>query len=199
MKIPIAIVQKLNVRLIVYLDDILLMASTVEEILMARDTLIFLFQNLGFLIKVKKSQFHPVQHLEFLGGQCKFDKDGIDFAIRKSEQNNLPMQGHSESRSSIDPPTDKTSREINIDYSGSSSSSSSLQTHSERPNKKSPYKQVVPNLCCSVNESEGGAKLVDGELESLQWQITPLNPSESDNKFRCFKDRLGSSMSRNVN
>ena len=67
MKIPIAIVQKLNVRLIVYLDDILLMASTVEEILMARDTLIFLFQNLGFLINVKKSQFYPVQHLEFLG------------------------------------------------------------------------------------------------------------------------------------
>ena len=58
-KIPIAIMRKLNVRLIVYLDDILLMASTVEEILMARDTLIFLFQNLGFLIKVKKSQFHP--------------------------------------------------------------------------------------------------------------------------------------------
>ena len=149
----------------------------------------------GFLNQGEKVSISPSATFRIPRGQCKFDKDGIDFAIRKSEQNNLPMQGHSESRSSIDPPTDETSREMNIDCSGSSSSSSSLQTHSERPNKKSPHEQVVPNLCCSVNESEEGAKLVDGELESLQWQITPLNPSESDNKFGCFKDRSGSSMS----
>lgn len=34
---------------------------------MARDTLIFLLQNLGFLINEKKSQFQPVQQIEFLG------------------------------------------------------------------------------------------------------------------------------------
>lgn len=39
----------------IYFDDIPLMAKTLEEILMSRDALIFLLQNLGFVINIKNS------------------------------------------------------------------------------------------------------------------------------------------------
>ena len=39
----------------IYFDDIPLMAKTLEEILMSRDALIFLLQNLGFVINTKNS------------------------------------------------------------------------------------------------------------------------------------------------
>ena len=47
----------------------LLISQTVDEILMARDTLIFLFQHLGFVINIKKSILQPVQEIELLGLQ----------------------------------------------------------------------------------------------------------------------------------
>ena len=46
----ISFLKKLNVRIIIYLDDMLLMASSLKGLLMARDTLIFIPQHLGFLI-----------------------------------------------------------------------------------------------------------------------------------------------------
>ena len=67
LKIPIAILRRLNVRLIIFLDDILIFAQSRKELDQARDTLIFLLQNLGFLINLRKSEFQPTQHIQFLG------------------------------------------------------------------------------------------------------------------------------------
>ena len=46
-----------------------MISQTVDEILMARDTLIFLFQHLGIVINIKKSILQPVQEIELLGLQ----------------------------------------------------------------------------------------------------------------------------------
>ena len=42
------------------------MSQTIEDLEMARDTLIFLFQQLGFVINLKKSVLTPTQLIEFL-------------------------------------------------------------------------------------------------------------------------------------
>ena len=63
----LSLLRKLYVRLIIFLDDILLMASSKEELTLVRDTLIYLLQNLGFLINRKKSVLEPCQNIQFLG------------------------------------------------------------------------------------------------------------------------------------
>ena len=45
----------------------LVMAQMLKEISQAKETLIFLLQNLGFVINFKKSQLTPVNEIEFLG------------------------------------------------------------------------------------------------------------------------------------
>ena len=62
LKVPIALLRRLNIRLVIYLDDIFLMGRT-EEILMSRDTLIFLLQHLGFGINLKKSVLKSSQQV----------------------------------------------------------------------------------------------------------------------------------------
>ena len=52
--------------MIIYLHDMLICHS-LEEIFMSRDTVIFLLQDLGFIINWKKSVLTPVQEIEFLG------------------------------------------------------------------------------------------------------------------------------------
>ena len=64
LKVPISLIRKLNARLLIFLDEILLMAW-VEELKLARDTLICLLPNLGFLINIKKSVLQLCQTIQF--------------------------------------------------------------------------------------------------------------------------------------
>ena len=74
--------RKLNVRLTIFLDDILLMAASVEELTLTRGTLIYLLHNLGFLINIKKSVLQSYQTMQFLGIEIK----SIDMAITLPQQ-----------------------------------------------------------------------------------------------------------------
>ena len=59
LKIPVALLRRLNVRLIIYLDDCLLLGATVQETLMARDNLIYVLQHLGFTVNFQISVLDP--------------------------------------------------------------------------------------------------------------------------------------------
>ena len=67
MKVPISLLRRLGIRLVIYLDDLLIMASSKESLETARDTVMFLFYHLGLTINLKKSVLIPSQTVEFLG------------------------------------------------------------------------------------------------------------------------------------
>ena len=62
-KVPVSILHKLYIRILVYLDDFLIPRKTFEETILSRDTVIYVLQNLGFVIKFKKSVLHPTQKI----------------------------------------------------------------------------------------------------------------------------------------
>ena len=68
--------------MIIYLNDMLIMATSLEEILMSRDTVIFLLQHLGFLINLQKSKLEPNTKLEFLVVEI----NSVDVATYLSEE-----------------------------------------------------------------------------------------------------------------
>ena len=65
LKAPMTILRRANIKIIIYLDNMLLIDHSLEEIVMSRDTVIFLLQHLGFVINWKKSVLAPVQETEF--------------------------------------------------------------------------------------------------------------------------------------
>ena len=67
LKVPISLLHRLNIRILIYLDDMLLMSQSIERLVIVRDTVIFLLQHLGFVINLKKSVMEPVQTIEYLG------------------------------------------------------------------------------------------------------------------------------------
>ena len=67
LKIPMPVLRRINIRIVIYLDDILIMGQTMDESLMSRDTAIFLLQHLGFVLNLEKSILNPLQEIEFLG------------------------------------------------------------------------------------------------------------------------------------
>ena len=82
-KNPIAILRRINIRMIIYLDDMPLMDHSIEEIKMCRDTVIFLLLHLGFVINWKKSVLTPVQEIEFLG--LKINSVNLEISLTELE------------------------------------------------------------------------------------------------------------------
>ena len=69
-----------------FLDDILLMAASVEELTLAPDTFIYLLQNLGFLINIKKSVLQPWQTIQFLGMEINSIDTTVTLPQEKKDQ-----------------------------------------------------------------------------------------------------------------
>ena len=91
LEVPIALLRQVNIRLVIYLDDILLMGRTLEEILMGRDTLIFLLQHLGFVMNLK-SVLKPAPQIEFLGLKRDFDTMALALTEEKIKKVILECQ-----------------------------------------------------------------------------------------------------------
>ena len=82
LKVPISLARRLGIMLVIYLDDMLIRAGSMSEALEARDTLIFLLENLGFTINWEKSILQPTHRLEFLG----MEVDTLEMTITLPEK-----------------------------------------------------------------------------------------------------------------
>ena len=67
MKPVVSLLRRTGIRLIIYLDDILLMNASETGLQQDMHTAQYLLENLGFVINLEKSCFQPTQQLEFLG------------------------------------------------------------------------------------------------------------------------------------
>ena len=63
LKISISALKRLMIRVIIYLDDLLILGKSVSELFMTRDSAIFLLQDLGFAINLEKCVLDPVQEI----------------------------------------------------------------------------------------------------------------------------------------
>ena len=65
---PVAIfLRSMGVRMVVYIDDILLMAESAEQVTLHLEALLYLLTGLGFIINAPKLVTSPTQQIEFLG------------------------------------------------------------------------------------------------------------------------------------
>ena len=62
-----ALLREAGVRMIVYIDDILILAETKEKVQEQAEALVYLLECLGFIINQKKSVLTPAQTMDFLG------------------------------------------------------------------------------------------------------------------------------------
>lgn len=63
----VGFLRRLGIRLIIFLDDMLIMARDRQTVMKHRDTVLYCLQAVGLVINQAKSQLIPVQVIEFLG------------------------------------------------------------------------------------------------------------------------------------
>ena len=67
MKPVVAILRSIGVRLLIYLDDIILFNQCPNQLLVDMNSLVFLLRNLGLVVNDNKSIMTPVTQIEYLG------------------------------------------------------------------------------------------------------------------------------------
>lgn len=89
-KVPISLLQKLCIRIVIYLEDAILMATSQEELLIAWDKLIFLLLNLGFLINTQKLILDRPSTLEFVA--VLLDSQNITLSLAQEKVGKIKTQ-----------------------------------------------------------------------------------------------------------
>ena len=87
-KVPISVLRRLNILIIVSLDDMLLIGHTIEEKLIARDTVVSCLQQLGFVLNLQKSVLTTTQRIQFLGAAV----DSLIMTLSRSENKASKVQ-----------------------------------------------------------------------------------------------------------
>ena len=67
LKPAIEMLRSLSIRLVIYMDDMLLMADSKQKLTEHVQCTVFLLENLGFIMNSKKSILQPMKEIEFLG------------------------------------------------------------------------------------------------------------------------------------
>jgi hypothetical protein len=87
MKPIIAHLRKLGIRLLIYLDDLLILGSSPNGVLQHLRSVVNLLLSLGFLINWEKSVVIPSQSIEFLG--LEIDSRMLSFSLPKCKVDNI--------------------------------------------------------------------------------------------------------------
>ena len=156
-----ALMRRLNIRLVIFVDDILLMGRRLEEILMSRDTLIFLLQHLGFVLNLKKiSSENRYPHHDFgtNGG-----KDGkVNFKMSESP---FSHSNHCFGIKKID-------SSDGLNCPGSSASSSTAKVFATTTNTITKPGLFIPDRDSIKQFVKTGTSLVSGKFKIKQLKIT---------------------------
>ena len=83
MKPLMALLRAWGVRIIIYIDDMLVLAESRELAAQQLETLLFLLEALGFIVNTEKSHLYPIQKLEFLG--LLVDSQSLQLALPREK------------------------------------------------------------------------------------------------------------------
>ena len=170
LKIPIAILRRINIRMIIYLDDMLLMGHSTEEISTYCNTVMFLLQHLGFVDNWKKSILTPVQEIEYVG--LKINSVSLDISHRRENtEGKNKMSKFTDRTRNIDFRISTSDWFVGINNPSSTASKITMSVSSAAANiifKRKPF-------ILARNSSELPIKnritMVDKKPRSLQWLI----------------------------
>ena len=87
LKVPITVLRKMNISIVIYINDMLIIADSQQEMEQARDPPLFLLQHIGFVINWEKSFLEPTKQIDFLGVQI--DSTNMTFSIPEPKLNKI--------------------------------------------------------------------------------------------------------------
>jgi hypothetical protein len=196
LKPVMAILRKIGMKVIVYLDDMLLMHQDPIILQKQLTTAIWLLQRLGFLINWEKSQIHPQQNMD--PGVCPRLGQNASLSTRsESAQHSRGVQLSFTSEVSIGETVVSVDRQARGSCESSVTGTTALQTAANAKIKGFVDESSELRVGSFLDKRmQSGASLVESgasELERTKFHQAMSGPS-APHDDGCVKIRLGSNM-----
>ncbi len=156
--------------------------------------LVFLLENLGFVINYPKSHLEPTQEIEFLGFVVNSQTMELKLPREKLKNNQVRGQEADESATTFRPRVLSPSRQDERGHTGNTNGPLVQQTLTVVPEENA---QRLPGLRVHIlphPTGRGGAPLVGGTLYQLKWAEPHSSQRDNDDRDRCVDSRMGCDM-----
>ena len=155
--------------------------------------LIYLLENLGFIVLPGETVAVPTQDIEFLGMIiCRFANDGVASARAENKHSQVRCCEHQRLLSITHiwqgiPHT----QEAKCSVPGSSTRPSVLHSYTKRFSKSSgEWQSVLQRSLPSVTGSQGTVNLVDTPVNKLEWEKFGSQATRNSDRVRCLTKRV---------
>ena len=191
---PIAALgRELGIRLVVYIDDILLMAETREKARDHASGLIYLFQCLGFTINSEKTILEPSLRLKFLGFMVDTINMELSLPTQKIEKIRVESRQQLEAEHVTCRALSRLIGKMNATNQVIPPAPLFLPEPTNRPaispQEREPGIRKNPS---NLSRQQGGTNLVGHSDDKMEWQDGANNRTRPDHRIRCLNPRLGS-------
>ena len=177
----------------------LLMSQTAEGLNMARDSLIFLLQQLGFIINLKKSVLLATQKLEFL----ELEIDSVNMTLTLSmEKVKSFTQKCRNLKKNFQPTLWEITSIDRLTLLNSISCDASIFINKISATTASEiYKKTISLPLNSSPEPKfnSGTSMVGKQPRNIKWEVNFVAYKQNYNPRRCFSEGLGDILSENIN
>ena len=174
------------------------MAASVEELTLARDTLIYLLQNLGFLINIKKSVLQPCQTIQFLG--MEINSIDMNVTLPQEKKDQIVKQCQDLLRKSSVSLQELTQLIGRLASTAIAVLPAPLQYRAMQRQQILEL-SVAGNYSSEIKLSDEvkTTAMVGTESSLKQWEVSYILPSPITNNLRCIFRRLGCILPRTQN
>ena len=195
LKPVMTLLRSWGVRIIVYIDDMLILADTPEQASQHLQTLLWILQALGVHCQSRQVCIHASPRDKVPGSGSQLSINGALSPRGEAETDQgrgykapLPITGVSQSSISV-------YREAKRGRSGSSPSSPVLPTSAGQPEKRPRLWQPWLRECDnSIPASSGGTELVATTPLDMEWQVPTQGQRADTDLLRCHPLGMGSNV-----
>ena len=192
-RIPTPLLGKLYVRLIVFLDGILLVASSKKKLTLARETLIYLFSESRFSEKSRNISTRILSRYTTFGCGNQLNRNDTNTSTREKRENFTTVPGSTGEVVSLYKGTRLINWSSSINSNCSSASTSAVSSHLATTNfrigKNSILQLKKKNFFCWSKDTTG---LMDGKSSFNQENVNNFWIYSANNGFWCFSKKMGS-------
>ena len=196
LKPVVAFLRSLGIRLIIYIDDILVIGKSPDEVRDHVEALIALLEGLGFIVNMEKSVTTPSQQIEFLGLQVDtitmcLSLPGHKIKAIRGEASQLLRPGSLRQCSQVG----TIYREAECNIPSSISSPTFLSSPTERPpvspTEREPELRDATPVVSGISRRDS---MVAAAPFYVEWSNLAETSSAVSDSVRCLTDRVGGSV-----
>ena len=182
-----------GLRLVAYLDDILLIGKDKADAELAYHQAKQLLEDLGFVINREKSQSELSNTMHRVSGiHGQLHLNDIHTANSKGEGSKEQVQASSKPGEADDTLLGTYHRCVNSNPPCDSPGTSTLSRSSSAKDQRASPPPLI-RIDDNIGETEcGGFELVDQQCGDHQWETNSSGTTRHDNRIRCFQYRMGS-------